>query len=43
MLELGDATGATRTLEVWSDAVDARTFSALHLACLFDAASGRAR
>ena len=41
VLELRDGAGRPRTLEVWSDAVDAASFSYLHLACLFDAA-GRA-
>lgn len=35
-LAFRDATGATRHLDVWSDAVAPEDFSYLHLACLFD-------
>ena len=41
VLELRDATGRTRTLDVWSDAVDPALFSHLHLACLFEVPPGR--
>ena len=40
VLELRDAAGRTRTLDVWADAVDPALFSHLHLACLFDVPSG---
>ena len=50
VLELEDAAGRRRTLDVWADAVAPADFSYLHLACLFDArerarggASGPAR
>ena len=41
VLELRDATGRIRTLDVWSDAIDPALFSHLHLACLFEVPSGR--